>query len=260
VTILAFYNIKGGVGKTAACVNLAYLAAAGGAATLLCDLDPQGAASFYFRISAAPAFDGRKFLKGGRKIAKNIKGTDFEGLDLLPSDLSFRHLDLLLDDRKRPRRRLGELLRPLADAYRYIFLDCPPNITLVSENVFRAADAIFVPVIPTVLALRTFDQLHGFFRRKGYDPGHLHPFLSMVEQRKRLHRELARDPELRERGLLGSAVPYLAAIEQMGLYRQPLTHRHPSSPGAAAYRALWEEMQTVLAARPETHPEPRRRK
>ena len=77
MNILAFYNIKGGVGKTASCVNLAYLAAAGGEPTLLCDLDPQGSASYYFRIRPSAKYSSRKFLKGGKKIAKNIKGTDF---------------------------------------------------------------------------------------------------------------------------------------------------------------------------------------
>lgn len=248
--ILAFYNIKGGVGKTASCVNLAYLAAAERAPTLLCDLDPQGSASYYFRISASPKFDSRKFLKGGRKIAKNIKGTDFEHLDLLPSDLSFRHLDILLDDRKRSRRRLGELLRPLADQYRYIFLDCPPNITLMSENVFLAADCIFVPVIPTVLSVRTLEQLQVFFREGGYDHRRLWAFFSMVEKRKGMHRHFLADPELTMPRRLQTAIPYLSEIEKMGFYRQPLTHHRPASPGSAAYRALWGEMQAVMDGLP----------
>ncbi|WP_419661135.1 putative cobyrinic acid ac-diamide synthase [Desulfosarcina variabilis str. Montpellier] len=91
---IALYSIKGGVGKTAACVNLAHLAARKRGPTLLCDLDPQGASTFYYRIQPKRKYNSRKFLKGGKKIDKAIRGTDFENLDLLPADLSYSNLDI----------------------------------------------------------------------------------------------------------------------------------------------------------------------
>lgn len=250
MNILAFYNIKGGVGKTASCVNLSYLAAEEKAPTLLCDLDPQGSASYYFRIRPSAKYDSRKFLKGGKKIAKNIKGTDFAYLDLLPSDLSFRRLDIQLDEMKRSRKRLRDLLLPLADHYRYIFLDCPPNITLVSENVFVAADFIFVPMIPTVLSVRTYEQLKRFFRQTAYDQKRLYPFFSMVEKRKLMHQQFLMDPKLKKQRRLHAIIPYLSDIEKMGIYRQPLTHRQPSSPGAESFRSLWDEMKAIMDGKP----------
>jgi cellulose biosynthesis protein BcsQ len=80
--IISLYSIKGGVGKTAASVNLAYLSAKDGSQTLLCDLDPRGASSYYFRIKASKNFNTKRFLKGGKRIANNIKGTDYENLDI----------------------------------------------------------------------------------------------------------------------------------------------------------------------------------
>ncbi len=74
-----------------------------------------------------------------------MKGTDFENLDLLPADFSFRNMDLSLEDAKQSTKRLSRLLRPLAEDYDYLFLDCPPSISLVSENIFRASDAILCP-------------------------------------------------------------------------------------------------------------------
>ena len=244
--ILAFYSIKGGVGKTASCVNLAYLAAAEGRPTLLCDLDPQASASYYFRIKAGAKFDGRKFLRGGKRIDKNIRGTDFANLDLLPADFSFRDLDLLLNDLKRSRKRLRELLQPLAEQYAFIFLDCPLNITLVAENIFRAADFIFVPMIPTVLSVRTFAKLVVFFKQTGYDRRRLWPFFSMVEKRKSMHRQFLADARLKKWRVLQTAVPYLSEIERMGFYREPLTHHRPGSPAVETYRALWQEMKRLM--------------
>ena len=95
--VLATYNIKGGVGKTSAAVNLAYLAARGGARTLLWDLDPQGGSTYLLRVKPKVRGGGRKLVRGKSAIDALIKGTDYDGLDLLPADFSYRHMDLALD-------------------------------------------------------------------------------------------------------------------------------------------------------------------
>src|SRR5262249_60961665 len=91
--ILATYNIKGGVGKTAAAVNLSYLAAADGLRVLIADLDPQAAASYLFRIRPRVKGGGAALIRGSRELDKAIKGTDFDRLDLLPADFPFPNLD-----------------------------------------------------------------------------------------------------------------------------------------------------------------------
>ncbi len=168
--VLATYNIKGGVGKTATAVNLAYLAAREGAPTLVWDLDPQGAASFYFRIKPRIKGGGKRLVAGKSELEDCIRGTDYEDLDLLPADFSYRNMDLFLEQAKKPTHRLRKLLEPLAGEYDYVFLDCPPSISLVSENVFYAADAVLVPTIPTPLSLRTFRQIKKFLAAQDLDP------------------------------------------------------------------------------------------
>ena len=100
--VVALYNIKGGVGKTSAAVNLAWTAAEQGSRVLLWDLDPQGAASFLLRIKPKVRGGGSKLVRGKSDPAALLKGSDHERLDLLPADFSYRNMDLVLDATKRP--------------------------------------------------------------------------------------------------------------------------------------------------------------
>jgi len=181
---IALYSIKGGVGKTAAAVNLSYLSALNAPPCLICDLDPQGASSYYFRITASKKYDSDKFLKGNKKIHRNIKATDFENLDLLPSDFSYRNLDIELSEEKKPQKKLKKNLESLSDDYSHVFFDCPPNLTLLSESVFSASDIILVPMIPTTLSIRTYNQLIDFFTANNLDRSKIRAFFTMVEKRK----------------------------------------------------------------------------
>jgi len=252
--VFAVYNIKGGVGKTATAVNLAYLAAGDGYRCLLWDLDPQGAATFYFRVKPKVKGGGRRLFRGKSDLGPLIRATDFEGLDLLPADFSYRHMDLALGEAKKPWRRLARLLRPLRTDYDIVILDCAPSISLASEAIFGAASALLVPTIPTPLSLRTLKQLKRHLKAEGYDDLMVLPFLCMVDWRRSLHRQIAGEADA-DHFLLRAQIPYSSLVEQMGTRRAPLLSYARSSPPGRSYAALWVELAALLGLRAE-RPEP----
>ena len=245
MAIIAVYNIKGGVGKTATSVNLSYMSAATGNNTLLCDLDPQGSSSYYFRVKSKKKFSADHFLEGGNSLERSIRGTDYEHLDILPADFSYRNLDLALNHMKKSRKRLELVLDPLTAEYRHVFLDCPPNITLLSENIFYAADMILIPFIPTTLSMLSFNKLLAFFKESGIDRRKLFVVFSMVEQKKTIHQDTMQHFKGRKR-VLNTFIPYVTDVEKMGIYRQPVPAYRPNSKAGQTYAELWREIEEHL--------------
>ena len=244
--VVAVYNIKGGVGKTSAAINLAWLAAAGGARTLLWDLDPQGAATYMLRIKPKVKGGARKLVGPKSDPAALLKGTDHELLDLLPGDFSYRNMDIELGGTRRPTKGFARVLAPLASGYDYVFLDCPPAISLASESVFGAADVLLVPLIPTPLSLRTFDQLREFVSADVARPPRIIAFFSMADGRRTLHRDVMQTLWAGGGDVLRSVIPAAADVEQMALRRRVLAQFAPRGRAGLAYGALWSELRERL--------------
>lgn len=247
---LACYAIKGGVGKTAGAVNLAWLAAEQGYRVILWDLDPQGAASFYLGVKARVKGAGGKLLKDKDGLAERLRPSAHANLDLLPADFRYRHMERQLDAHKKPERRLERLLDGLEKQADLVILDCPPSVSLVSENILAAADALLTPVIPTPLSLRTLTQMRDLGAEVAAGlkrpPTPIWPYLSMIDRRKRLHREIAAQLAQAEPDLMDGAIPYNSAVERMGLERQPLPLFAPRNPATQAFRALWRDLDARL--------------
>jgi chromosome partitioning protein len=243
--VVATYSIKGGVGKTTAAVNLAYEATRAGVRVLLWDLDPQGAATFFLRVKPTVKGGAERMVSTKGDLAPHVRATDFRSLHVVPADFSLRHLDLHLDETKHPTRRLGALLGPLADQYDLALLDCPPSISLSSESVFGAADALLVPTIPTTLSARTLTPLVDFLADWS-DPPKLLPFLSMVDRRKKLQVELVQSLTEAWPNLLPTAIPNSSVAERMGVERAPVGAFAPNTAVARAFRGLWSDVSARL--------------
>jgi chromosome partitioning protein len=243
--ILGCYALKGGVGKTSAAVNLAWLSSQDGRRTLLWDLDPQAAASFL--LQAKPKVKGgtRKLLQGLTGPQDAVKNTTYPKLDVLPAEVMYGRADLDLDKVKKSDRRIERVLRRLSGDYDVIVIDCPPGPSLLSANLVHAADVLLVPIVPSPLSLRTLDQVIDFVASTGAT-GRVVAFLSMFDRRRALHRQVLDLVGDRYGDVARTVVPASATVERMGQRRAPLGVWAGHTAPAHAYRSLWEEVAPRL--------------
>ena len=244
MTIVAVYNMKGGVGKTTCAVNLAYLFAASGQKTLLWDLDAQAASTFALRVKPEVAQFGKPALRNAEVLIEAIRETDHLNLDLLPADFSYRKLDRFLDQLDNPKQVMRRMLGELGDAYGLVLLDCPAGFSSLSEAVIACADVLLVPTIPSTLSLRTLLRLT---QSLDHDAPALLPFISMVDRRKALHRVLSQWAERHPELFLREQIPYASSVEQVSVRRAPVAIYDASDPSAKAFAGLWREVSAHLS-------------
>lgn len=242
MTAIAFYNLKGGVGKTAAAVNLGYLASQDGYKTLVWDLDPQGSASFYFDANEPAKNQYKKLLAGEADLSELIQPTAYENLSLIPADLSARNADVLLSEMKQSKKKIASLLSGVKKNYDVVILDCPPGISLVHDNIFNAADWILMPNIPTTLSIRSFETVMRYFEEHELDKGKVKCFFSMVDHRKNLHHEVMGE-FYKDKLFFKNYIPYLSDVEKMGIQQAPIETYAASSYAAQCFRDLWKEVK-----------------
>jgi chromosome partitioning protein len=242
MTTIALYNLKGGVGKTASCVNLSYLAAADNYKTLLWDIDPQGSSGFYYKVKPKVHPGIKKLITKDADLENAILSSDFEMLDVIPADPSSKTFDIMVEEMRGSKARLKNVVKQLQPDYDFLFIDCPPGFSALSENIFNAADIVLMPVIPTTLSIRTYAMVKDYFKEKDIDLGKMMCFFTMADLRKNMHNEIMSEL-YKDKRFFENYIPYLSDVEKMGVHKAPIMEFANSSYAAQCYRELWTEIK-----------------
>ena len=234
---IAIYSMKGGVGKTTLAVNLAWIAATRSKRkTLLWDLDGQAASTYVLTGDALRPRFAREVLECEVPLREAIVHTGTPRLDLLPADRTLHGLDAIFAglDKKKRLRRLAE---SAAEQYDHVIFDCPPGLGATSDQIVRGASLILVPIVPSPLARRAYDEVRNHLARHFKNPPPLMPVFNMVDRRRASHRAaLAENPAF-------PMIPMASAVEAMGREHAAVGAYAARSAASIATDALWIEVE-----------------
>ncbi len=239
-------NQKGGVGKTTTAVNLAACLANIGKTPLLIDLDPQGNASSGLGVKA-----GKKTvyeaLLGEVPLQETVRSTCQTRLSCVPSDIRLSGAELELANMNRREFRLRGILEPIASAYDYILIDCPPSLNLLTVNALCASSSVLVPIQCEYYALEGVSSLLGTITRvrKAFNPeleieGIL---LTMLDGRTNLGLQVVAEVKKHfKKQVFSTVIPRNVKLSEAPSHGLPIHLYDPRSVGAEAYSALAREL------------------
>jgi chromosome partitioning protein len=243
--VVAVANQKGGVGKTTTTINLAASLALAGQEILIIDTDPQGNSTSGLGIERQGGL--YDVYSGATGLEEVVVATDVEHLSIIPSSVDLLAVEVELVDRTGRERLLLQQIEPLRDKYRYIFIDCPPSLGLLTLNAMVAAESVIVPMQCEYYALegltsltRTLNLVRNAFNPDLEIEGIL---LTMYDARNTLSRQVAEElkthfgPKVYE-----TVIPRNVTLAEAPSHGRPALLYDARSKGAQSYLSLAKEM------------------
>jgi len=248
---LAFFNQKGGVGKTTTAINLAAYLAISGKRVLICDIDPQGNATSGLGIDKN-SLDTTLYdvLFSRSEALKAIKKTNITGLDLLPANGQLAGSEVEMVNQPHREFLLKAALEGLD--YDYIIIDCPPSLGLLTVNGLAAADDVIIPVQAEYYALEGLGQLLGVYSqiKQSLNPdlNFLGILVTLYDSRTSLSEQVRLELEKHFHGkVFATVIPRSIRLAEAPSFGETIAEHDNLSKGALAYAQLAREVEAKLS-------------
>ena len=246
--VLTIVNQKGGVGKTTTAINLAASLALAEKDILIIDNDPQGNSTSGLGISRDDLDKSLYDVYAGRcEINDALKKTCLEHLNILPSTIDLLGIEVELVGREDRESVLNNAIDSIREKYRYIFIDCPPSLGLLTLNALVAADSVIIPVQCEYYALEGLGLLTKTLRlvRNSFNPNlEIEGIvLTMFDLRNNLSQEVAK--EVRKYfgdKVYNTVIPRNVTLGEAPSYGKPALLYDIRSKGAQSYLSLAKEI------------------
>ncbi len=250
-TVLAIANQKGGVGKTTTAINLGAALAGRGHHVLIIDLDPQANATAGLGLRGREHASSYQLLLEEMPLAELVMPTSSQRLSIVPSTSDLAGAELELAPLMAREYRLKRALEGVIGTYRFVIIDCPPSVGLLTINGLTAANEVMVPVQCEYLALEGLSQFThtlDLVRRNLNRQLHLRGLLlTMFDRRTNLSQQVADEVRRHFPNTFRAVIPRSVRLSEAPSHGLPIGAYDAASRAAAAYEALADEILAGVA-------------